>query len=538
MSSKRIAIFRNIGIGLIFLFGIVSCEKDLEDIAVDLAGQRPFNVGDSIFEVITYHRNVDSSRVDNNDDDKQPLYLLGIDNNNNFGALKSDFIGQVTLPALGADFGDNAVIDRVVVDIPYFATRDGNQKAVDPITGLPILDEEGDTISTPNFKLDSIYGNEDVAYKISVFELGTFLNSLDPDDPTKAKKYFSDKDYVLNSELHVSDFTPNRNDTVLYVERRFLDDDPSTVDDIDTIKTENSSPSIKFDLDKQFFKERFIDHDNPADFQNNGNFVRYFRGLYIDAEGFDGSSMNLRGSNASMTIYYTYDRIVTESAGSDLNGNGITGEADVIVKTKQQQIYRFGGVLAGKYDRSYGGSKIEEFLLNPDTENGESELYVQGAAGSEIIIELMTDETLDYIRQQNLLINEANLVFYLDGDQDEVPNRLFLYKDKFNSMLSDFYDFRFGPDIFGGLLEYDDEGNPEKYKFRITDYITSVIKGDEPEELSKLVLKNFVGTDNLGEIAFDTIVSDWNYVPKGLVLQGNKPKNNEKRVKLEIFYSE
>ena len=64
---------------------------------------------------------------------------------------------------------------------------------------------------------------------------------------------------------------------------------------------------MKFDLDKQFFKERFVDHDNPADFENNDNFTRYFRGLYIDAEGFDGSLMNLRAANATMTIYYTND---------------------------------------------------------------------------------------------------------------------------------------------------------------------------------------------------------------------------------------
>ena len=537
MSSKRIAIFRNIGVGLIFLIGIVSCEKDLEDIAVDLAGQRPFDVGDSIFEVIAYHRNVDSSRVDNNDNDKGPSYLLGVNTNNVFGALKSDFIGQVLLPPLGADFGDNAIIDRVVVDIPYYSTRDGDQKAVDPITGLPILDEEGDTISTPNFNLDSIYGNEDLAFKISIFELGTFLNSLDPDDPTKAKTYYSDKEYTLNSELHVGDFIPNRNDTVLYVERRYLDGDPSTVDDIDTIKKETSAPSMKFDLDKQFFKERFVDHDNPADFQNNGNFNRYFRGLYVDAEGFDGSLINMRGFDATMTIYYTYDRTVTESDGSDLNGNGITGEVDVIVKTKQQQVYSFTGVRTGKYERSYAGSQIEALLMNPDTENGESKVYVQGAAGSEVIIDLMDEETLDFIRQQNLLVNEANLIFYLDGDQEAVPERLFLYKSDYNSLVSDFYNFRFGPDIFGGILEYDDDGNPERYKFRITDYITSVIKGEEPEALSKLVLKNYVATDNLGETAFDTIVSNWNWIPKGVVLHGNRPENNEKRIKLEIFYS-
>ncbi len=535
--SKRIAIFRNIGVGLIFLLGIVSCEKDLEDIAVDLAGQRPFDVGDSIFEVVTYHRNVDSSRVDNNDPDKPPLYLLGVNSNNNFGSLKSDLIAQVLLPALSTDFGDNAVIDRVVVDIPYFATRDGDQKAVDPFTGLPIFDDGGDTISVPNFTLDSIYGNEDLAYKITIFELGTFLNTLDPDDPTKAKTYYSDKEYVLNSELHQSDFLPNRNDTVLYVERRYLDDDPSTVDDIDTIKAESSAPSIKFDLDKQFFKERFIDHDNPADFQNNGNFVRYFRGLYIDAEGFDGSLMNLRASDATMTIYYTYDRVVTEAEDADLNNNGVTGEVDVIVKTKQSQIYNFAGVRTGKYERSYAGSKIEQPLFNPDTENGESKLYVHGAAGSEIVIEVMDQETLDFIKQQNLLINEANLVFYVDGEQGQVPQRLFLYKYDYNSLISDFYSFRFGPEIFGGSLEYDDQGNPEKYKFRITDYITSVIKADEPEALSKLVLKNFVVTDNLSETAFDTIVSNWNWIPKGVVLHGNVPADNDKRVKLEIFYS-
>jgi hypothetical protein len=537
MSSKRIAIFRNIGVGLIFLLGIVSCEKDLEDIAVDLAGQRPFDVGDSIFEVVTYHRNVDSSRVDNNDLDKPPIYLLGVNSNNNFGSLKSDLIAQVVLPSLGADFGDNAVIDRVVVDIPYFSTRDGDQKAVDPISGLPILDDGGDTISVPNFKLDSIYGNDELAYKITIFELGTFLNTLDPDDPTKNKSYYSDKEYVVNSELHQSDFIPNRNDTVLYVERRYLDNDPSTVDDIDTIKAETSAPSIKFDLDKQFFTERFVDHDNPADFQNNGNFTRYFRGLYIDAEGFDGSLMNLRGSNATMTIYYTYDRIVTESDGTDLNGNGVTGEADVVVRTKQQQVYNFAGVRTGKYERSYAGSNIEQPLFNPDAENGEAKLYVHGAAGSEVIIELMDQETLEFVKQQNLLINEANLVFYVDGEQDEIPQRLFLYKYDYNSLISDFYSLRFGPDIFGGILEYDDEGNPERYKFRITDYITDVIKGDEPIALSKLVLKNYVVTDNLSEIAFDTIVSNWNWIPKGVVLHGNLPADNDKRVKLEIYYS-
>ena len=124
MTSKTTAIFRNIGLGFLVLIGIISCENDLEDIAVDLTGQKPFQVGDSIFEIISYHKNIDSSRVDNNDPSRTPLYLLGVNSNFDFGTLESDLISQLGLPLAGVDFGDNPVIDRVVLDIPYFSTRD------------------------------------------------------------------------------------------------------------------------------------------------------------------------------------------------------------------------------------------------------------------------------------------------------------------------------------------------------------------------------------------------------------------------------
>ena len=537
MSSKRTTIFRNVGLGFILLLGIISCEKDLEDIAVDLTGQRPFDVGDSIFEVIAYHNNIDSSRVDNNDPQREILYLLGVNSNSTFGSLKSDLITQVYLPLLGVDFGTNPIIDRVVLDIPYFSTRDGDQAATDPDTGNPIQDENGDSIQAPNFILDSIYGKKDLTYKISVSELGTFLNTLDPDDPTQHLQYYSDKEYTVKDQLSEDVFLPNRNDTVLYVERRFLDDDPTTVDDIDTIKRENSIPSMKFDLDKPFFRERFINHENSSDFDSNDNFVRYFRGLYIDAEGFDGSLMNLPTALGRMTIYYTNEEITDEDEDEDLNNNGITGETNVLVKTAQTMIFGFGGVRTGKYDREYAGSAIAPLLLNPDYENGESKLYVQGAAGSEIIIDLFDQETLNYLRQENFLINEANLVFYIDGDQDDVPSQLFLYKYDYNSYISDSYSNLIGAEMFGGTLEYDSDGNPEKYKFRITDYMSKVLDASNPIASSKLALKNFVSTDNVDFSTFDTIVPDWNWIPKGVVLHGNRPKLDDKRLKLQIYYS-
>ena len=536
MLNKNVTIFKNIGLFLIVLFGIISCEKDFEDIAIDLINNKAFSVGDSIIEIVSYSVNVDTSRVDNNDFNKQPLYLLGVNQNMKFGYLKSAILSQVFLPVLGADFGDNAIIDLVVLDIPYYATRDTVQNAEDPITGEEILDDVGNPIITPSFSLDSIYGNKSQEFNITVHELGTFLNVLDPEDPTKTKAYFSDKDYQIKDQLFSGNFEPNRNDTVLYVERNYLDGDPNTVDDIDTVKAINSNPSMKFYLNDDFFKNRFIDHQNSSDFLSNDNFVQYFRGLYIDANGFDGALMNVATSNANITIYYTNDEIKDEGSDEDLNGNGVNGELGVIVKTKHDMIFNFGGVRTGKYVRDNTNSEVYNALLNPDKDNGEKELYVQGVIGSEVLIDLFTDENLEILRNQNWYINEANITIYIDGDQSEVPQQLFLYNYDDNSTI---IDFRLeDSNVFGGFLEYDDDGNPERYKFRMTNYIASVLNSENPIALSKLAIRNYQTTDLPAFSLLDTIIQDYSWIPKGVVLKGNLPKeDNDKRIKLEIFYS-
>lgn len=541
MSNKIITSFKYIGIGFITLLGVISCEKDLEDIGIDLVGKKPFKVGDSLIEIIAYNDNVDSSRVDNNSN-QRPIYLLGVNQDMDFGYLKSTVISQLFLPATGVDFGDNAIIDLVVLDIPYFSTRDGDQDAIDPETGDPIVDEDNNPIQVPNFKLDSIYGNKSLEYNITVNELGTFLNTLDPINPTKTKTYYSNRSYELKDQIFSGNFTPNRNDTVLYINRDQIiigeDDEGNPIHDIDTVKANDLNPSMKFNLDNTFFKERFIDHQNPSDFDNNDNFVSYFRGLYIDANGMDGALMNIQASDASVTIYYTNDEIKDEAENEDLNNNGVTGEQGVLVKTKQIMRFNFGGVRTGQFFRDYGGTPVYNALMNPDKVNGEQKLYIQGAAGSQVILDFLSEENLEFLRNQNWLINEANLTIYIDGDQSEIPQQLFLYNYEYNSLLSDLIRPRFGPDIFGGKLEYDSEGNPERYKFRITKYISDVLKSTDPNKISKLALRNHLITDLPDFNFLDTIVSDLNWIPKGVILHGNIPKSNDKRIKLEIFYSQ
>ena len=119
MSKKMMTSMVYIGLGIVLFFGIVSCEKDFEDIAIDLVDNDKFSVGDSIFEIIAYNFNVEKSRVDNNDFNKQPLSLLGVNKNEDFGYLKAALISQLSLPGTPVDFGSNPSIDKVVLDIPY-----------------------------------------------------------------------------------------------------------------------------------------------------------------------------------------------------------------------------------------------------------------------------------------------------------------------------------------------------------------------------------------------------------------------------------
>ena len=534
MLNKNATIFKNIGLGIVLLLGIISCEKDFEDIGIDLVDNKAFKVGDTGINVIAYNRRIATSRVDNNNPGKQPLSLLGVNQDKDFGYLKSALISQLRLPVANAnkpavDFGDNAIVDLVVVDIPYLLK---DTVIIKEIT------QDNDTIYERVKSLDSIYGNRNVEFNISVNELGTFLNVLDPDNPSQGNKYYSDKEYMRKDLLASEYFKPNVYDTVLYVERRYLDGDPNTVDDIDTIMAEDISPSIKLFLNNDFFKNRFLEHDNPADFESNSSFVQYFRGLYIDANGVDGALMNLSTRDAKMTIYYTNDEIKDEAEGEDLNGNGVTGEEGVLVRSKQDMDFIFSGVTTGKYIRDYNRPDIVDAIENPDMEDGESKLYIQGVAGTEAVIKLFTQEQLDLLRQKEWLINEANLTVYLDGAQNEVPSKLFLYNYEHNSLIIDYYTFNFGPDVFGGELEYDKNGKPEKYKFRITKYITEILDINNPRTPSELALKNFVRTDVPEDlINLDTIIGNYNWIPKGVILKGNLPETDKNRIKLEIFYS-
>ncbi|MBS3993507.1 MAG: DUF4270 domain-containing protein [Bacteroidetes bacterium] len=499
---------------LLLTLGLISCEKELENIGSNLVNEDKFNTNKHIVEVVAYNQNIERNRAN-----ALGQYLLGVYSDTDFGKINASVIAQLTLPGEATiDFGKNAHIEMVVLDIPYHATRDGNKT----------VSVAGKDVKVPNFKLDSIIGDKDVEFQFKVYELGTFLNLLDPNNPAQNNIYYTDKVYQkITPELHTSNFKPNENDTVLYVDRlKPLVAGGFETYTRDTIKKTDKKPSIKLMLNPAIIKQKIQDKAGSTELSTQENFSKYFRGLYIEANVLSNpasSLMSLNMGDASVTIYYSNDVETT------------TNNVTTTTRTKQSYKLSLGSIIANKISRDYSGSNIQPLISNPNTINGESRLYVQGAAGSNAVFKL--DNQIKNLRINNWLVNDASLLLYIDknASSKNYPSRLYLYNYDANEQIKDV--FTEGHSVLSGFLEKDKDSVPYRYRFKITDYISDILKKENNDELFKFGIKVYNSSD-LPQSTLDTKIKDFSWTPKGVVLHGNQTSDVDKRIRLEINYTQ
>lgn len=505
MAIKVVNALKYLGLLSAVFFTIISCEKEIESIGVNLVNNNKFTTDKLTSDVITSNKNIDSVPASG-----IAQYLLGVYSDNEFGTLKASIVSQLTLPLTDSDYdyGTNYGIDSVLMVIPYQSTKDA-EKFSD---------------GKPKFSIDSVFGDPDVEFQLGIYELKTFLNTLDPNDPSKPAIYYSDKEFQKGDvPFYSGNFKVNPNDTVSYI-KRYMPNGVS-VYKIDTIKSTTVSPSIKIPLNENIIKQMFVDNAAGAEFQSLDGFQHYFRGFYIEAEALTSNKSHLVSLdmvNAKMIIYYSKDE--DEGATVDLNGNKINGELGV--RTKHSYEFALGAIKSNVLKRDN---------MAPH-QSGENRLYVQGAAGSIAIINLFNNENLTDLQDNNWLINDANLIFYVDQNaaSDIAPEQLFIFNYDDNLQLADVMTEGIG--AAGGLLERDSDGKPYRYVFKITDYMSRLLITDEPLELVRIGLKVYNPSDTPSAIN-DVIIREYSWTPKGVVLFGHDPSFGDKKAKLEISYS-
>ena len=424
---------------------------------------------------------------------------------------------------------------------------------------LDDLDQDSSNYEHENkvYEIDSIYGNREASFDLKIYELKYYLSQYDPaTDFAKNSKFFSNTDYLKSGfygkTLHNERYQLN------FEELRFNyeEDNPDTEDEDERESIETRlTPRIRVPLEREFFQEKILDQEGEAVFINDDNFAQHLRGLIIKADNFDDDLyMLLDINNARISIEYDYDEVNTNTTVDDTSD-------DTIEKSSKTYLINFG-LYFNTIDKNIINSQVEQEILASQSNAPSQQMYLSGSGlfstlrlfdqGSE------GDKLLDELRENKWLINEANLIIYIDQNQysslnkSQFPDRLYLYKYDTGFPLTDFSidntvndnEINRSKYIYGGILELDDQNKPYRYKFRITDHVNRLIKNDSTNIPLGLVPCNGINNIQLkkAEIVDQGFI---NYPatailnPKGVILHGSQSENHPQGgLKLEIFYTE
>lgn len=508
---------------LVLLFNVVvSCEDDFTDIGTSIVTNNQFTTHDTLIEIEITPKNIESVRSDGLAiGGVLGQYLLGVYNNSNYEKIEASIISQLEIPAdltlvdreYGADTTVVTTIDTAFLILPYQATAVGIENGI------------------TEYRIDSVIGNTVVPSKLNVYRLTSFLNTLDPQDPTQQRNYQSNESYELDpTRLNVfadAPFVPNATDTIQRIVRRL-----STGASYETeeFKLNGVSPFLGVPLKKEMMQQLFFDRYQTADFSSQDAFNDYFRGIKIQAEGTDGSlvSFNFNNTNLRPSIQIFYTNTVLKSG---------TEVIDTIAKTDSFLL---------------GGVRNNNYIMTPGNAAQFGNVAIQGTAGTMAQIKVLGDDNdnngiadqLEELRTKNWLINDATLTLHVNQnivrfDTIATPFRLFIFKDgeengePNRSQILDYVTE--GEDAVGGNLTLDSDKRPDRYTFKITDYISELVSG-EIDYLPLLGVK-VINPSDLPVNPLDTIVDTYNWNPKAVMLYDHRSINGSRKATLKLSYS-
>jgi hypothetical protein len=554
-----------IAISVVFF---TSCDKDFNSIGDELVGDDHFGLDHSAYDVLSYNQKVTPVQSYN-----LAINALGIYEDAVFGTTTASFATQVVLASVNPTIGANPVIDNVVLSVPYFSH----------ITST-------DATSGDNtYVLDSIYGPETGKIKLSVYENGYFMRDLDPDAAfLEPQKFYTNQGAEFDglkkpTLLNDSIATPSQNTEFFFDNKEFKVTTPATTTD-GTPTITRTPPAMRLALNKDYFKARIIDVAtktgsaiNSTKLVTNDVFKEYFRGLYFKVEKSGSNPGRLAMMNfkaGTITINYKEDNVVTTTT------NGVT--TTTTTRVSRSIVLNLTGntvsLLSNANNPAYNTA-----VNNPNSTTGDEKLYLKGGEGSMAVLDLFnkTDikgydsnwnptvgsnnvpdelDELQYLAsKKKLLINEANLVFHIDGTtmgESKLPNRIYLYDLTNNAPVLDYlYDGTTGATAKTGRLIYSGLLNTLKtddktYKIRLTNQIRNLVKNRDSVNVKLgVVITEDINNGTMNKLRTSVVLPDgkttFSKVPQasvlsplGVVLYGGKSSvPDDKKLKLEIYYT-
>lgn len=515
---------------VVITFISVSCDKDYNELGADIVGDDHFGF-EKYDEATVKSYNYKTGPIASNN---LPINPLGFYDNPAFGTTRANFVTQLEMAVQNPTF-NNAVIDSVILNIPYFSTPPHTKNN-----------------NTDEYVLDSIYGPAESKFKLSVYRSGYYLRDLDPNAGlSEVQSYYTDQD----SDIDNNKIPVLLNDTIDVKENeQFFFNKKEIVTKTKNDKGEDviskSAPAMRLHLNRQVFTEAILDAPS-GQLASNAVFKNYFRGLYFKAEaGNPGNMTMINFKGGKITLYYKEDKDDTSSE-----------------KVSKTFVLNLSGNTVSLQNNSNENNDYLNAINNPAQEA--SRLYLKGGEGSIAAIDLFGDDTdgnkiadeIDVIRANGWMVNDASLTFYIDKSKmsdpkTAEPNRIFLYDLTNKKVLID-YAFdnttngakpKNNKYVFDGIIQKENVsgGRGIKYRIRLTNHVRDLVKNG-----SKNVRLGLSVTENINNVAFSKLKNpypDFDSAPAmsvmnplGTVLYGSNilegDENYDKRLKLEIYYT-
>jgi len=544
-------------LSVFFILVFFSCDKDFASIDSDvISSENAINFSTSSIDYPLVASNLRLSPVKSNN---LPSFMLGYNNDPNFGETKASFLGQVIPAEFSPSFGDNVVLDSVILTIPYYSR------------GIE-TDEDG----LITYEIDSVYGN--TATKLYVYKSNFYLRDFDPTGD------FSDsQNYYSNGAMSNSEFINQADiEAELLFESGVLGDgsddfvpsaeriDLTQLDSLgESFVSSSLAPAVRLKLNNpndNFWESLIFENENNSVLINPNSFKEFFRGLYIKAEGVNSEGaimlLNFASSNTKLTLYYTSET-TTEN---DTDSGGTVSET---IETQNEYVLNFTDNLINIYENNFNVD-----VSNSNTTDGDEKIYLKGGEGYMSIIDLFKGDVenengemvnaYDHFKNSffneenevaNKIINEAYIEFYVDQSQNiqSEPDRVYLYNFEQNTALIDYFlDQSVSSTTINAKINHLEPltrdgdsitGDGIKYKIRITEHLNNLIIRDSTNAKLALVVTSNVGSiDNFsilnsGEEDLDfpsgAILSH-----KGTILHGSQSLDVDKRPRIKIYYTD
>lgn len=402
-------------------------------------------------------------------------YPLGIMTDPVFGTSQSDLAMAVTLPNSSYSFGKSAVIDSVVLVIPYAAA----------LSGVP----------------QSFYGDTTAIYSININQLS--------DNISRATSFLSNKKYAAGDLLGTfnASFKPNTKVKVTSI----VSGGPDTV--------VTNAPQLRIRLNKDVITSKILSLDS-ATLSTNLKFSDAFRGLSAKVTKTTGAGglmfLDFSTANSSVEIYFKRQNATTATSIDTVYAQFPINKASSPVAATVTHVF----------------TKTIKDALAATTP--QQRTYLQSMSGLRNQIAFPYLKDLKKTLGSNIIISKAELVVDIENPADSIPFklplRLALYRNDIAGQKqqlpdNDPTDPRTAATAssvrFGGFYD----STKKSYTFVVTSYIQDIFAGKTIDYGTYLV-PTAVGEFNPFSFASNA--------SRGVI--GSPSNGNNRKIRLNIYY--